>query len=387
MRVSLEASIVGLFLAIVVSSAMGCSEDPVCCGPLPSGELAVEVVATGLSNPLALTSPKGDERQFVVEQQGRIRIIRDTLFTIPFLDIAGIVQSGGERGLLGLAFHPAYGSNGLFFVYYTNNGGDTRVVRYSVSADPDAADPASGAMILSVAQPFSNHNGGALVFGPGGMLYIGLGDGGNGGDPLGHGQDSTTLLGSVLRIDVDGGSPYAIPSDNPFAGHASARPEIWAYGLRNPWRFSFDEVADQVYIGDVGQGQWEEIDVVQRVAPNAYNFGWNLTEGAHCFQSSACDMSGFTLPVFEYDHGAGCSVTGGYVYRGPAISGIQGTYFYSDFCSGWLRSFRVSSGAATEHREWDVAIAGRVLSLGEDADGELYVLSDNGTVYRLVSGS
>jgi glucose/arabinose dehydrogenase len=225
------------------------------------------------------------------------------------------------------------------------------------------------------------------VFGPDGMLYVGLGDGGDGGDPLGHGQDSTTLLGSILRIDVDGGSPYAIPSDNPFAGHASARQEIWAYGIRNPWRFSFDEVTDQVYIGDVGQGRWEEIDVVQRITTSAYNFGWNPTEGAHCFQSSGCDMSGFTLPVFEYDHNAGCSVAGGHVYRGSAIDGLQGTYFYSDYCSGWLRSFRMSGGTATEQQEWDVAIAGQVLSLGEDADGELYVLSDNGTVYRLVSGS
>jgi hypothetical protein len=238
-----------------------------------------------------------------------------------------------------------------------------------------------------VAQPFSNHNGGSLVFGPDGMLYVGLGDGGDGGDPLGHGQDSTTLLGSILRIDIDGGSPYAIPSDNPFAGHASARQEIWAYGIRNPWRFSFDEVTDQVYIGDVGQGRWEEIDVVARNSANAYNFGWNPTEGAHCFQSSGCDMSGFTLPVFEYDHNAGCSVAGGHVYRGSAIDGLQGTYFYSDYCSGWLRSFRMSGGTATEQQEWDVAIAGQVLSLGEDADGELYVLSDNGTVYRLVSGS
>jgi glucose/arabinose dehydrogenase len=376
-----------LFFGIVVLAAVGCSEAADCCGPPLPGALAVEVVATGLNSPLALTAPDGDSRQFVVEQSGRIRIVRDTLLTQPFLDISGIVQSGGERGLLGLAFHPSYAANGFFYVNHTDSNGDTRVVRYSVSGDPDVADPASASTILQVAQPFGNHNGGSLVFGPDGMLYIGLGDGGNGGDPLGHGQDSTTLLGSILRIDVDGASPYAIPSDNPFAGHASARPEIWAYGLRNPWRFSFDEVADQVYIGDVGQGQWEEIDVVARITPNAYNFGWNPTEGAHCFLSPGCDMSGFTLPVFEYDHNEGCSVAGGHVYRGSAISGLQGTYFYSDFCAGWLRSFRLSGGAATEPQEWDVAIAGQILSLGEDANGELYVLSDNGTVYRLVSGS
>ncbi len=383
---SLQPSIV-LFLGAVVPSAVGCGAEADCCGPPTPQTLAVEVVASGLSSPLALTAPDGDGRQFVVEQPGRIRIIRDTLFTQPFLDITTIVQRGGERGLLGLAFHPSYGSNGLFFVYYTNNSGDTRVVRYSASADPDVADPASASTILSVVQPFSNHNGGGLEFGPDGFLYIALGDGGSAGDPNGNGQDSTTLLGSILRIDVDAGSPYAIPTDNPFAGHPTARPEIWAYGLRNPWRFSFDVTTDQLYVGDVGQNQWEEIDVVARVTTNAYNFGWNPTEGAHCFQSTGCDMSGFTLPAFEYDHSEGCSVTGGHVYRGSAIDGLQGTYFYSDYCSGWLRSFRMSGGAATEDREWNVAIAGQVLSLGEDADGELYVLSDNGTVYRIVPGS
>lgn len=375
-----------LFLGVVVLPAVGCGEEAECCGPPLPGALAVEVVATGLNSPLALTAPEGDARQFVVEQPGRIRIVRDTLLTQPFLDITGIVQSGGERGLLGLAFHLSYAANGFFFVYYTNNSGDTRVARYSVSTDPNVADPASASTILSVAQPFGNHNGGALVFGPDGMLYIGLGDGGNGGDPLGHGQDSTTLLGTILRIDVDGGSPYAIPSDNPFAGHASARPEIWAYGLRNPWRFSIDAVDGLVYIGDVGQSAWEEVDAVPRATNMAYNFGWNTVEGLECFQSGSCDLTAFTPPVVAYPTATGCAIVGGYVYRGSAINGIQGTYFYSDFCSGWLPSFRLSGGAATEQQEWDVAIAGQVLSLGEDADGELYVLSDNGTVYRLVSG-
>jgi len=367
-------------------SAVACSEEADCCGPPLPEALAVQVVATGLNSPLALTAPSGDARQFIVEQPGRIRIVRDTLFTQPFLDITAIVQSGGERGLLGLAFHPSYATNGFFYVYYTDNNGDTRVVRYSVSADPDVADPTSASTILQVAQPFSNHNGGSLVFGPDGMLYIGLGDGGDGGDPLGHGQDSTTLLGTILRIDVDGGSPYAIPGDNPFAGHPTARPEIWAYGLRNPWRFSFDEVADQVYIGDVGQGAWEEVNVVSPSAGVAHNFGWNTMEGLECFQGAGCDQAGLTLPAVVYDHSQGaCSIIGGYVYRGSAIPDIQGTYFYSDYCAGWIRSFRMNQGVPDQHREWTMSVGGRILSFGRDSHGELYILSDNGFVYRIIA--
>lgn len=375
-----------LLLSGVMFSAVACSEEADCCGPPLPEALAVQVVATGLNSPLALTAPSGDARQFIVEQPGRIRIVRDTLFTQPFLDITAIVQSGGERGLLGLAFHPSYATNGFFYVYYTDNNGDTRVVRYSVSADPDVADPTSASTILQVAQPFSNHNGGSLVFGPDGMLYIGLGDGGDGGDPLGHGQDSTTLLGTILRIDVDGGSPYAIPGDNPFAGHPTARPETWAYGLRNPWRFSFDEVADQVYIGDVGQGAWEEVNVVSPSAGVAHNFGWNTMEGLECFQGAGCDQAGLTLPAVVYDHSQGaCSIIGGYVYRGSAIPDIQGTYFYSDYCAGWIRSFRMNQGVPDQHREWTMSVGGRILSFGRDSHGELYILSDNGFVYRIIA--
>jgi len=369
----------------LTAGLIGCGENPDCCDPLPlDAALAVEVAASGLSDPLVLTAPSGDGRQFVVEQSGRIRIIDGTLAAQPFLDITGIVQNGGERGLLGLAFHPSYATNGYFYVNYTDGGGDTRVARYTVSGNANVADGGSASLVITVPQPYSNHNGGALAFGPDGYLYVALGDGGDGGDPDGNGQDSTTLLGSILRIDVDGASPYTIPGDNPFAGHPTARPEIWAYGLRNPWRFSFDALTDQVYIGDVGQGQWEEVDVVARSAPNARNFGWNTMEGGNCFQSGSCNMNGLTQPVLEYDHGQGCSITGGYVYRGSALAGFQGTYFYSDYCSSWLRSFSMDQGVAIDQRQWDVVLGGRVLSLGEDADGEIYILSDNGTVYRII---
>jgi glucose/arabinose dehydrogenase len=352
-------------------------------GDLGSVSLAVEVVASGLSDPLYLTAPTSDARLFVVEQPGRVRIIQDSrLLSTPFLDIGDRVSSGGERGLFSLAFHPRYGSNGFFFVSYTDRNGDSRIERYSVRADPNVADAGSAKLILSVRQPFSNHNGGLVVFGPDGMLYIGLGDGGGGGDPQGNGQNVSTLLGSLLRIDVDGGDPYAIPPDNPFVGVAGAD-EIWAYGLRNPWRFAFDRGAARLYIADVGQNLWEEINV-EPAGRGGLNYGWNVMEGRHCFATDPCDRAGLTSPVLEYGHSDGCSVTGGYVYRGDAIPAIRGQYFYSDFCSGFLRSFRFSGGGVSDEREWDVGQLGNVLSFGEDAGGELYILSRNGNVYRLV---
>ncbi|HMC55254.1 MAG TPA: PQQ-dependent sugar dehydrogenase, partial [Gemmatimonadaceae bacterium] len=224
-----------------------------------------------------------------------------------------------------------------------------------------------------------------IVFGPDGMLYIGMGDGGSGGDPQGNGQNLATLLGKLLRIDVDGGSPYAVPSTNPFVGQANARGEIWALGLRNPWRWSFDREAGQLYIGDVGQNAWEEVDVVA-VNRAGVNYGWVTMEATHCYNATSCNQTGLELPVLEYDHGQGCSITGGFVYRGTAIPGIRGHYFYSDYCTGFLRSFRYAGGAATDQKTWSVGDPGSVLSFGEDSQGELYVLSASGTVYRLVSG-
>jgi glucose/arabinose dehydrogenase len=346
-------------------------------------DLAVEVVASGFSNPIHLTAPSGDSRLFVVEQGGVIRIIvNDQVLGGPFLDISGLVQSGGERGLFSMAFHPQYDTNGYFYVNYTDNGGDSRIVRYTVSGDPNVADPSSAKLILSLAQPAGNHNGGQVAFGADGMLYIGFGDGGGGGDPQGHGQNINTLLGSLLRIDVDGGDPYAVPGNNPFVGQAGAD-EIWAYGLRNPWRFSFDRGAGQLYVADVGQNEWEEVNAVAATQAGV-NYGWNTMEATHCFNSGSCNTAGLTAPVLEYSHSEGCSVTGGYVYRGSAINEVQGHYFYSDYCSGFLRSFRYSGGSLTDDVQWDVGSLGSVLSFGEDATGELYVLSSNGTVYRII---
>jgi glucose/arabinose dehydrogenase len=371
--------------SLVMAACSGGGAGSNVSAPVPDSGLAVAVVAQGLQGPLFLTSPPGDARLFIVEQSGRIRVMQDgQLLSTPFLDIPDLVTAGGERGLLGLAFHPAYASNGWFFVNYTDRDGNTRVVRYTVSANPNVADRGSAKTILSVAQPYGNHNGGHVAFGPDGLLYVGMGDGGSANDPHGHGQDRATLLGAMLRVDVEGGDPYAIPADNPYVGRQDAAPEIWAIGLRNPWRFSFDRDAGILYIGDVGQNAWEEIDV-EPASAAAVNYGWRVMEGTHCFGSPICDREGLELPLVEYGHDNGCSVIGGYVYRGSALPTVQGHYFYADWCQGWVRSFRVGDGAVREHTEWEVGDVGNVLSFGEDSLGELYLLSQNGTVYRLVS--
>ncbi len=346
--------------------------------------LAAVTVAEGLESPLLVTAPAGDDRVFIVERPGRIRILRaGQLLATPFLDIVDRVGTGGERGLLGLAFHPDYAVNGYLYVNFSDRDGNTRVERFSVAADPDRADPASGKLVIGIDQPYANHNGGMIAFGPDGMLFIGMGDGGSANDPHGNGQDRATLLGAMLRVDVDGGDPYAIPADNPFAGHADARGEIWALGLRNPWRFSFDRGGSRLFIADVGQNAWEEIDIVAATEAGL-NFGWNVMEGAHCFNTATCDQAGLTLPAVEYGHDQGCSVIGGYVYRGSAIAFLAGHYLYSDWCRGWLRSFRLDgAGAVVEHTEWPVGDIGNPLGFGEDAAGEVYVASQNGRVYRL----
>jgi glucose/arabinose dehydrogenase len=373
--------------AFVVAGAAGCSGDSAVFEPIPTGQgglIGLETVATGLERPLLLTAPPGDDRLFIAEQPGQIRIVKDgSLLPAPYLDIrAQVRSSSNEQGLLGFAFHPDYASNGFLYVSYTFGNGDSRVERYTVSPDPDRADPASALTILETDQPAANHNGGLVTFGPDGMLYVGLGDGGGAGDPFGNGQDPNTWLGAILRIDVDGGDPYVVPADNPFVGQTGARPEIWAYGLRNPWRFAFDRESATLFVADVGQSSLEEINAAPASA-GGLNYGWNVMEGSQCFGSDPCDRAGLTLPVFEYDHSQGCSVTGGFVYRGGAIADLQGLYLYSDFCSGFLRSFRLEGGEAVEPRSWPVGDLGSVLSFGEDAAGELYVLTGDGRVRRL----
>ena len=376
--------------AFHVLTAVGLSA----CSPAPSSPpppltLTLDTVAVGLSEPLFVTAPPGDTlRVFVVEKTGTVRIIaHDTLLTIPYLDLSRRVSRGSEQGLLSIAFHPDYASNGFVYASYTDAAGDTRIVRYTVSADANVADSTTGDTILAVPQPYSNHNGGLIAFGPDGMLWVGLGDGGSGGDPQNRAQHRDSLLGKLLRLDVDGASPYAIPADNPFVSDTTARPEIWSYGLRNPWRFSFDRATGDLYIADVGQGQWEEVDVAPSLAGrgSGVNWGWRVMEGAHCYNAATCNTSGLALPLVEYSHADGCSITGGYVYRGQDIPALQGTYFYADYCSGWIRSFRLVGGQATAITDWTGTLDpnGFVSSFGEDGRGELYVTTLNGMVWRL----
>jgi glucose/arabinose dehydrogenase len=352
--------------------------------------LAYEKVADGLAFPVFVDAPAGDGRLFIATKDGQIHIIKDgSTLVEPFLDISEPTNNDGEQGFLGLAFHPDYATNGLFYVHYSDRHGDTKIFEYRVSSNPDLADPETGRLLLAVTQPASNHNGGMLAFGRDGYLYIGLGDGGGSGDRYGNGQRPDTVLGALLRIDVDGGDPaggvaYGIPPDNPFVDGGGA-PEVWAYGLRNPWRFSFD--GDLLYIGDVGQNMWEEIDVAPAGAAGL-NYGWPIMEGTHCFSpSSGCNTSGLYLPVIEYSHADDCSVTGGYVYRGTAIPELAGRYFYSDYCGGWLRSFVYENGAATDLQDHTgvVGTLVSVTSFGTDASGEIYVTTAGGDVWKLVA--
>ncbi|MEG2030895.1 MAG: PQQ-dependent sugar dehydrogenase [Janthinobacterium sp.] len=353
--------------------------------------LSLQEVASGLGMPIFLTAPPGDSRLFIVERAGRIRVLENgQLLATPFLDISPLTTTGGERGLLSMAFHPQYASNGYFFIYYTNLAGDIVIERRQVSAgNANVADALSALTIITIAHPtFNNHYGGLLSFGPDGYLYAGTGDGGSGGDPPGNAQNTNVLLGKLLRLDVNASTvaqPYAIPPGNPFAGTAGGRGEIWAYGLRNPWRYAFDVPAQLLYIADVGQANWEEVDV--RPAGQAgNNYGWNLMEGLHCYNSASCNQAGLVLPVIEYGHdtAGGCSITGGYVYRGTALPELAGQYLYSDYCSGWLKSFSYSNGAASAVTDWGITNVGNILSFGQDAQNELYLLSGTGKVYRIV---
>jgi len=334
-----------------------------------------QLIVAGLVRPVDL-QPDGSDRLFVIEKAGRIRIIENGgLIETPFLNIEDRVNdSSNEMGLLGLAFHPIYAQSGYFFVNYTGNGGDTIISRFRVSRDSNIADPASEIILLRLNQPFRNHNGGTLQFGPDGYLYAGLGDGGSAGDPFGNGQKMDTLLGKVLRMDVDSADPYAVPADNPFGN------EIWDYGLRNPWRISFDRLTGDLYIGDVGQGTWEEIDIHPANASGGINFGWNYREGAHNYSGTA--PAGLTDPVAEYSHTeGGCSVTGGYVYRG-FMSEWNGIYLYGDYCTGYVW------GLVKFGEDWQTQLlfetGERITSFGQDEGGELFLVSDGGRIYKLV---
>ena len=387
------------------TSGDGCRDDCVledasalCAGVATvAGTTLDKVLVDTFTSPVLVTAPTLDPRRlFVVEQDGFIRIVKDgaTLPT-PFLNIDSKVASGGERGLLGLAFHPDYESNGRFFVNYTNNGGHTVIARYEVSVgDPDVADVGSEEILLTITQPFSNHNGGMVAFGPDGYLYVGMGDGGSGGDPNENAQDDGELLGKMLRIDVDVEvAPFhAVPPDNPNAGAGLPLGLIWSKGLRNPWRFSFDRGTGDLYIGDVGQGAVEEIDYEPASSTGGVNWGWDIFEGSACFEPDPdpdCPdpPTGFTFPVHEYSHLLGCSVTGGYVYRGCTLPDLAGRYFYSDYCSPFVDTFVISGGAATSFVDKTGELGAGLASIssyGEDARGEVYIVSLDGAVWKIV---
>lgn len=347
--------------------------------------LRLETVATGFSLPLQLTAPPGDARLFIVEQAGRIKIIQNAqILPQLFLDLSTRVlpiDPSDEHGLLGLAFHPQYATNGSFYVFYMDLSQDLVIERYQVSANPNVANTA-GTLVLKIPhRTYLEHNGGGLAFGPDGFLYVSVGDGGCCIDPLRTGQDLNTLLGKVLRIDVNT-APYVIPASNPFINQAGKRGEIWAYGLRNPWRFDIDAQTSVLYIADVGEDEREEVNAVP-LNPGGLNFGWSILEGTRCVQAP-CSSQGTRLPVVEYNHVEGCSVTGGFVYRGTQIPELQGHYLYSDYCTGFLRSFLFANGSATQPRDWNITSPGSVTSFGKDATGELYMLTQDGTVFRIV---
>jgi glucose/arabinose dehydrogenase len=344
---------------------------------------------SGLSSPVDLQFPNdGSGRMFIVQQAGSIRIaLNGSLVAAPFLDITAKVNFGGEKGLLGLAFHPQFPQNHLFYVHYDRLSGGTVqsvIAEYHVSAsNADQADANSERILLTVDQPFDNHKGGQIVFGPDGFLYIGLGDGGSGGDPMGNGQNLQRMLGKMLRIDVDhqsGGKQYAIPATNPFAG-GGGLPEIWAYGLRNPWRFSFERGGSRLFCGDVGQDKYEEIDILE----SGKNYGWNVMEGMHCYNpASGCNMAGLTMPIAEYGHSEGEAVMGGFVYKGSAIPGLAGAYIFADYISGTMWEL-VEAPAGMWTRTKLLSTGRNISSFGQDTAGELYVVDYSGSVLKLES--
>ena len=362
-------------------SALGTPVSPV--PPEVARGIELAVVARGLLKPVGLAYAAGDaaHRLFVVEKTGRIRILKwGRLLPGSFLDLSSRISNGTEQGLLGLAFHPDYVRNGRLFVNITDRAGDTRVVELTVaSPEADRATVSRERELLHVKQPYGNHNGGNLAVGPDGLLYVGLGDGGSANDPRGNAQSASTALGKMLRLDLGA-----------MAADAKPVPEIVAKGLRNPWRYAFDRESRNLYIADVGQNEWEEVDVVSLARLSGANFGWNVMEGMHCFHAATCSREGLTLPVLEYGHDAGCSITGGIVYRGKALPKLQGLYFYSDYCTAFLRSFRFVGEGQPPADSWNWSRAldpqrslSDISAFAEDEDGEMAILSLRGTIWML----
>jgi glucose/arabinose dehydrogenase len=379
-----------LLLALLTAPAAAHAHEPANWDPATFGEsFTLTEIVSGLSSPTGIVDPgDGSGRLFIIEQTGTIRVLENgALRDDVFLDLSDQVSGSSEQGLLGLAFHPGFAESGQLFVDYTDLDGDTVVARYQVdSGDPNLADPDSAEQVLTVDQPFPNHNGGDLAFGPDGYLYIALGDGGSQGDPNGNGQNPGTLLGSILRIDVDsttGDLPYGIPEDNPFADSAGGAPEVYIYGLRNPWRFSFDRDTGDLYIADVGQNMIEEINMLPAGEQAGANLGWNILEGSACYLASDCRPDGTVLPVTEYSHDFGCSVTGGYVVRGGLIPALEGVYLFADYCSGLLwGTARDAEGAWQTSDPVETGL--NISSFGQGPDGEIYVVDLNGSVYQVV---
>ena len=392
-RATLVSAFAGSVLALAPASAIafptpfaGSATSSV--SALAAGQLDLQLVATGLSSPVGVTNAgDGSGRLFVVERSGRIRVVLNgKLQAATFLDITDRVLAGGERGLLGLAFHPDFAANRFLYVYYTGADGDLVVSRFTANIGLATANSATEMFLMRIEHSSqSNHNGGQLAFRSDGHLYIGTGDGGGSGDPDDNGQSTSSLLGKILRIDVDGSGAgsfanYAIPGTNPFVGGPELE-EIWAYGLRNPWRFSFDRATGALWIGDVGQGSWEEIDREALADLGGHNYGWNVMEGAHCYASGTCGQTGLTLPIAEYSHSLGCSVTGGFVYRGLTQPDLVGQYVFADYCSGRIWTIPAGGTASAERRQVSLNIS----SFGESEGGELYATHLGGALYRVVA--
>jgi glucose/arabinose dehydrogenase len=368
-------------------------------GPPQGLSLQLEQVnsAVPLVFPLFLASPPGDStRIFVIEKRGTVQILDRNTGTLvsTFINITPLVSTGSEQGLLGFAFDPQYATNRRFYLSYTDTSGNAVIARFLADPNnPNQALPTADHIILTLSQPFSNHNGGMITFGQDGFFYIGFGDGGSAGDPGNRAQNLSNLLGKLLRIDISQSGPpplaaYTVPPSNPCVGQTGVRSEIWSVGLRNPWRFSFDRLSGDLYLADVGQGEREEVNLspLGSGGGKGLNYGWNVLEGTRCYPLGAlCSSAGLTQPVVEYNHGSGCSITGGYVYRGSAIAALQGTYFYSDFCTSFIRSFRYVNGQVTQHFDWASLNPGEnITSFGEDNQGELYVMTSQGGLYRIV---